>query len=69
MFKLSTVYFRICAMKLIEILTATRTEKGSNFNVSSPLREREGRFAITRCRVHIEARRSQQRRDHLGVAF
>ena len=35
------------SVKLIEILTATRTEKGSNFNVSLPL-EGECRFAISR---------------------
>ena len=50
--------------------TATHTEKRSNFNVSLRLREGECRVAITittKCRVHVQARCSQQRRDNLGV--
>ena len=49
-------------------ITEMITEKGSNCNVSLPFRKGERRVAITICRVHVEARRSQQRRDRLGVA-
>ena len=60
----------ICATARSLRSTGTRTEKGSNFNVSVRLREAEGecRGAITICRILVEAGSSQQRRDRPGVA-
>ena len=50
---------RTRTLALTRTLTLTRTLNRSPY---------ERRQPITICRVHVEARRSQQRRDRLGVA-